>query len=207
MASLESLLTAAQLAKSLRNLISVERLNELAESETIPHIRFEGARLFQAGMAKKWLRENLVTEVAGCPIGSKMFTVNVMLKHSPGEYVPPVSLRGMSRHLIPLDVAGAENKPFPGVYFLCHEGVVVYVGQSVAVLSRVPQHCGVKTFSSAFYVPVPERDLNFVEMSFIKRLKPKYNVVGKNDARVLAKGSSASAELIASAEAVPMSCE
>jgi excinuclease UvrABC nuclease subunit len=64
-----------------------------------------------------------------------------------------------------------------GVYFLCYADTVVYVGQSINVISRLMTHItsDEKQFDSAFYIPVPEHQLASVELAFIRSLAPIYN--------------------------------
>jgi excinuclease UvrABC nuclease subunit len=68
---------------------------------------------------------------------------------------------------------------FSGVYFLCDADEVVYVGQSVAVLSRIMTHVMErnKRFDPdrIFFLPVPQSELLRAEGEFIRLLKPKYN--------------------------------
>jgi hypothetical protein len=64
-----------------------------------------------------------------------------------------------------------------GVYFLIHEGQVVYVGQSVDMRRRLADHIGegAKVFDSITFIPLPISQLNVVEARHIKRYLPRYN--------------------------------
>lgn len=61
------------------------------------------------------------------------------------------------------------------VYFLCHKGEVVYVGQTVDLAHRLKSHEKDKTFSSVYYIEVDQRSLLKVESEYIEKLMPKYN--------------------------------
>jgi hypothetical protein len=63
-----------------------------------------------------------------------------------------------------------------GVYFLCLDGDVVYVGQSIAVGVRVGSHAGSKPCDRIFALPVPPSELDAVEGAFIRILKPRLNM-------------------------------
>ncbi len=64
----------------------------------------------------------------------------------------------------------------PAVYFLCKEGEVVYVGQTVSMAGRMESHIrDNKQFDSVFFIPVPRSILSNVEKAFIKLLKPILN--------------------------------
>lgn len=62
----------------------------------------------------------------------------------------------------------------PGVYFLCQNNKVVYVGQSTNPSVRIVQHQADKKFDRVFLIPT--NDLDNVEYEYIKKLKPKYNI-------------------------------
>jgi len=68
-----------------------------------------------------------------------------------------------------------------GVYLLVQASVVVYVGQSVNPLGRLFAHAHgdahgpAKEFERAFFLPVPERELDSVEGALIRWLRPEYN--------------------------------
>lgn len=61
-----------------------------------------------------------------------------------------------------------------GVYFLIDEDKIVYVGQSVNIYARIPQHHE-KKFDRYAYVPCKPRLLNILESLYIHCLQPKLN--------------------------------
>jgi hypothetical protein len=63
-----------------------------------------------------------------------------------------------------------------GIYFLCKDKKVVYIGQSRDVLARVNGHIGLKEFDSVMSMLVPEGLLDEAEQYWIKRIKPDLNV-------------------------------
>lgn len=80
-----------------------------------------------------------------------------------------------------------------GIYFLKHEKTIVYVGQSVAVGSRISQHImdGSKTFDEVVIFYCDPTELDHWEGFFIRLLRPKYNGgVGKNFKNLSAPHSS-----------------
>jgi hypothetical protein len=187
MADLSSLLTAESMSEKLRHVVSADRLLELAACGSIPHYDVDGSVMFGPGETKEWLNHNLIVRRPGRHIGSAIVTiVNVMAPSKKRDAIP-VELSAIAGMLIPLGVQGAESIGVPGVYFLCHRGTVVYVGQSGNVLGRVGAHIGDKTFDSTWFVRVPQSDLDFVEGQLIRTLKPKYNHDKKG--RVIAPGT------------------
>ncbi len=61
----------------------------------------------------------------------------------------------------------------PCVYFLVRDGVVVYVGQSIALPGRIASHISNKDFDRVFYLEVPREHLNAIESAFIRALNPE----------------------------------
>ena len=68
------------------------------------------------------------------------------------------------------------NEIRSGIYFLCQDKKVVYIGQSKDVTTRVNAHTNSKEFDSVTAMLVPEELLDEVEQYWIKRVKPKLNV-------------------------------
>lgn len=63
-----------------------------------------------------------------------------------------------------------------GVYFLIRGAEIVYVGQSVSVMSRLSQHLrGGKDFDRFAFVPVEKKNLNVVEWAYINIFRPALN--------------------------------
>lgn len=79
-----------------------------------------------------------------------------------------------------------SNLPAPkwvtGIYFLFDGDEIVYVGQSVDIMTRIGAHLRDKIFDSFNYIECGLRDLNNLEATYILELKPKYNTtLPKND--------------------------
>jgi len=84
-----------------------------------------------------------------------------------------------------------------GVYFLCKDDDVVYVGKSVDVAARVRSHRSDKQFDRAFAVPVEEDRLDEVELAYINALQPPLNVIGKgNDPGIRQLDAAAMASVV-----------
>jgi hypothetical protein len=62
-----------------------------------------------------------------------------------------------------------------GIYFLCMDGEVVYIGQAQNVAARVTQHLAVKAFNGVFFLPCSKNDLEWLEYELIIEFKPKLN--------------------------------
>jgi hypothetical protein len=158
--------------------ITPERLIELAEAGYAPHYRIDGQGLFFKMMElREWLHRNLITVHAGMPMPTRLDMV------VPPETRPASDAPGSISSLDGLRHIDLARVVCPGVYFLCLDDEVVYVGQSVNVPTRVmthvieSRHPAGKTFDHAriFYLPTPESELLRVEAEFIRRLQPRYN--------------------------------
>lgn len=90
-------------------------------------------------------------------------------------------VRKEARHLIPDALKNIVNLTpveigYPsGVYFLCQDEKIVYVGQSVNPSSRIPHHYKDKKFNRVYLLPVPEKRLLETEYRYIRQFEPLYN--------------------------------
>jgi excisionase family DNA binding protein len=62
-----------------------------------------------------------------------------------------------------------------GIYFLIMAGEIVYVGQSVNILSRIAAHVQEKTFDSWHWVSCPPQSLDYWERKYLDELMPPLN--------------------------------
>lgn len=65
--------------------------------------------------------------------------------------------------------------PVCGLYFLIHQGKIVYVGQSVDVHTRLAYHRKRFTFDAVHIVECDRKDVGLMESAYIATLKPKHN--------------------------------
>jgi hypothetical protein len=146
--------------------ISIDRVRELTESGYMPCWRIDGGEiLFKLADVRRYIAKHLVQTQEGIPYPRALGVV--VTRPAPAEV--PTALCMISNLL--LSVPGVVC----GIYFLVDGDEVVYVGQSVDVAARVPQHTLDKTFSRSVFLPVAASDLTAVEHAFIHLLRPKYN--------------------------------
>jgi hypothetical protein len=64
-----------------------------------------------------------------------------------------------------------------GIYFLLDGEKIVYVGQSISLLSRVAKHWqeGAKPFNRVFFIECAQAELSHLEALYIDKFKPQYN--------------------------------
>jgi len=167
--------TAEEIANSLSNGISVDRILELADSGYMPHYRIDGGSpLFIISEVKDWVSKNIIHKCNGSVFPE---AIRVVLPAPPVVDRPPDSICNINM-LQQIPKYGYQ----PGVYFLCKNESVVYVGQSITPSSRVASHATSygKDFDRVYLLPVPISELNNVEAAFINHLKPKYQGRVKN---------------------------
>jgi hypothetical protein len=104
--------------------------------------------------------------------------MNEKLKRVVG-YLDQEVIEAISK-IISIDVHGLEKtpvrKPIPGVYFLFQDDVIIYIGKSKDVLSRVQAHKNnQKEFDHYTYVECDEDLLTAYERIFINKYKPIQN--------------------------------
>lgn len=77
---------------------------------------------------------------------------------------------------LPAERHSADESYLRGIYFLFKEGVVVYIGQSKNVLSRISAHksAGVD-FDEFAYRLCKQRELNWLEAAYTALHRPKLN--------------------------------
>jgi hypothetical protein len=71
--------------------------------------------------------------------------------------------------------AAATYEPPCGIYFLIYGQEIVYVGQSVNVISRMSEHARRIKFSRYAFAPFPAKHLDLVESLYIHLLRPRLN--------------------------------
>jgi len=151
--------------------LQITRVLELADAHLVPHWRIDGgAPLFNLREVKEWLaRTHILTRYEGKPVPLS-FVVATEVPAMATEV--PLPLRPMVKHLQFLPIAGQRA----GVYFLCIEDRVIYVGQSVCPAARVASHVAQgKVFDRAFVYPCLPEHMNMLEGALIKALTPELN--------------------------------
>jgi hypothetical protein len=158
--------TAQEIAEATK-LLSIERIIELSKSGYLPHYLIDNnVYLYNQAEVRRWIDINITTRSEG-----KNFP-DVIRLNVPALAItdqPPKSIWNIPNlQQIP------KHSYQTGVYFLCKEDEVVYVGQSINPATRISTHNQdvQKNFDRVYLMPVPESELNDVEGSFIHHLQP-----------------------------------
>jgi hypothetical protein len=102
----------------------------------------------------------------------------------PADIIPSCAeirlLRSMPRHGV-------------GIYFLCQDEKIVYVGKTTNFFIRMRNHAlGEFEFSGVKFLPCAESRLDILEREYIVRFKPKYNVVHNKTSTLLSDSAQGS---------------
>jgi len=146
--------------------ISAERIMELAEAKYIPHYSIDnGVPLFIQSEVKKWIANNILERVEGraFPDYIRLVTEGDKLTKK-----PPLCLSQIEN----LAQINAINYG-TGIYFLCKNGTVVYIGQSINPAVRIYNHKKNYAFEEVFFLSVPKSELDEVESAFITYIQPE----------------------------------
>lgn len=150
--------------------IETERLRGLADGGYAPHVRIDGGSpQFKIAELKRWAAVNMVERITGRDLPAPVRVI------APAELVRdfrkvPNSLR---------EIAGlcdiTDEIMRTGIYFLCRDGALIYIGQSVNAASRISDHYRKYEFETVLFLPWPADDLNRIEAALIRALRPPLN--------------------------------
>lgn len=149
--------------------VTASRIIDLAHAGFVPHYRIDGGEVrFKLPEVRKWATKNILQYSKGRDLPEPVVVVAHKPRANPQDVPYAIqavpNLRDMGDFLV-----GS------GVYFLCHNQEVVYVGQSVNIVARITAHTD-KRFDRVFFLPWPKDDLDRVEGAFIRTLRPPLNM-------------------------------
>jgi predicted GIY-YIG superfamily endonuclease len=173
MADIANLLTISQFCAKINGAMKPERILELCQCKMMPYYDVDGEFRLAYSEAKTWLNNNLVVQSKSVKLPEVIRVTDIVVKDTPSEI--PNELKDLSKHLQHLPMHSVTYANVSGVYFLCKDNKVVYIGQSVNVSQRVGNHISCKEFDYVYYVRCPKTELNYLEAKLIEAIKPKYN--------------------------------
>ncbi|WP_137138681.1 GIY-YIG nuclease family protein [Azospirillum brasilense] len=173
--------------------LTADKLIAFADAGYAPHWRIDGGPpLFRSSEVKPWVAQNLLQKEGGKDLPFSMRIVFVPDKPTHSAVVP-VSIQNIEN----LREISEVWRICPGVYFLCKNGEVVYVGQSVSPASRIASHDKNKDFDQVYFLPCPEFELNRVEAAFIRYLRPRLNGQNASGTMIAPASNGSDAEVLA----------
>lgn len=184
MADIANLLTIDQFCEKINWVLKPARILELCQSRMMPHYDVDGEIRLAYTEGKTWLNNNLVIQSQAIKLPDVIRVSDIVVKDVPVDI--PTELKDLSRHLQHLPLNSATYANVSGIYFLCKENKVVYVGQSTQVAQRVGNHICCKEFDYIYYIRCPKSELDYLETRLIEAIRPKYNF-NKNGKLVISK--------------------
>ncbi len=164
----------------LKELVGDEGIMQLAKDGILPHyiitnpITKEESYWFVPSELKEWLESNLVKYQKGH--FSPQFHFNYFDKDlMPAKSLIPQELSRISDLFeLPLEILRTP----PGIYFLCKDGKIVYIGQTANVARRITDHLSQidKEFDTVFYISCPLIKLRELESALLRYYKPPLNL-------------------------------
>lgn len=163
------LMNAAEVSEKIG--VAADRLTALAESGYVPHFIADGGNpMFKLSEVKKWCAENLLQRCDGRNLPEPVAVAIEGERHFSRFGLPPQLQQIPNLRKLTPSLVGS------GIYFLCHNDRLQYVGQSVNILQRVStHHISAHEFNVIYYIPWPKDDLNRIEAALIRTLQPPLN--------------------------------
>lgn len=164
------LITIDELIVKLKNFFTKKDILFFARNRYMPHHLLGGSAIgYRYKEVVKWIIENATRySDAGTNVHPAIIRFRSRIKKEAKQIIPD-ALKDIV-NITPVEIGYPS-----GVYFLCQDEKVVYVGQSVNPSSRIPQHYKDKKFNRAFLLPVPEHRLSQIEYRYIRQFEPLYN--------------------------------
>lgn len=179
MIEVNKLKKAEQIRGKVTEFLSPQDFIHLAEMEEVPHyiltnpLTKENTICFIQSDIDDWFQDYV--QYRNQKIAPQIiFHTNERAKFKvcPLSHVPPglASIKGLQQ--IPFN---AFDSP-AGIYFLCKEQEIVYIGQAQSVFARVSTHKREKEFDSVYFIPCHVEQLTPLETALIHFYKPKLNI-------------------------------
>jgi hypothetical protein len=167
---------------SLIEFVGRENILNLAKEGICPHYILtipstnEQKILFIRDEVDEWLQYHYLKKVSPDNLKEVRFNIFDLNKFSLDgqEEIPPLLYNIEELYKLPLENIYTSS----GVYFLCKGTKIVYIGQSKNISNRIITHLfeEKKEFIQVFFIRIPVSQLDDVEKSLIRYLKPIYNM-------------------------------
>lgn len=178
MLDIDKLRTADGLRGKITDILKPDDIIELAKKQEIPHyilinpLTKEEVFCFLPSEVNEWFRSFIYERPAISPVHLNFINYDSNeYKLGPADLIPQ-SL-AVIKQLKKIPLATFETPP--GIYFLCKDQEIVYIGQAQCVASRVLAHKTQKDYDSIFFIHCHINQLCPTEKALIRFFKPKLN--------------------------------
>lgn len=164
------LITIDELIIKLKKFFTKKDILDFAKNRYMPYHEIGGSQVgYRYKEVVSWIIKNASRySSAGTDVHPAIIRFRSRIRKEAKQLIPE-ALKDIV-NLTPVEIGYPS-----GVYFLCQDEKVVYVGQSVNPSSRIPHHYKDKKFNRVFLLPVPEKRLLEVEYRYIRQFEPLYN--------------------------------
>lgn len=187
MENINNLKRADELSGRFKKLVGNEGLIQLAKDGICPHYKVihpitkEENILFIQPEVNQWFVDNYTTYISGGFTTKFDFYYFDRDNFAPKrkENVPPELIKIKDLFELPLETISTPS----GIYFLCADRKIKYIGQSHNVARRICDHMNDKTkqFNSVYFITCSISELRTLESALIRYFKPEYNATIKNE--------------------------
>jgi len=182
MKTITQLKEAKELNSKLLRIITPDQILEFAKQGLCPHYRAYNPvnksvkYLFASNEINEWFNKNYIQFVKG----AMNFELKIVEFNNPKIKTNVPGQLSQIEDLYEVDIDSLCD--VSGIYFLCFNEEVIYVGQSVSIGNRVMTHkrSKVNKFNKVFFIFCPKHQLDYFESYFINLFNPKNNKVKKH---------------------------
>jgi len=163
----------------LKEIVGDEGVLQLAKNGICPHyiitnpITREESIWFIPSEINEWFETNFINYRDGAFVQNYTFVHFNKELHKANGTIPNELCKIKELYHLPIEHISTP----PGIYFLCKNGKIQYIGQAVNVASRVITHIteGLKDFDSVFFITCSINRLTQLESSLIRYFQPELN--------------------------------
>ena len=180
---LNKLKSAKNITGKIKEFFSDSELIEMANNALCPHyivynpLKKTNEVCFIQAELNSWMIDNLIKQrrfVLEQELNIQYVDYDIH-KISETDIVPSELTRIKSLLKLPIALISTP----PGVYFLCKEQNIVYIGKAKNVYARILNHIdeGIKKFDRVYFIPCHINNITPFETALLKCFKPPLNAV------------------------------
>jgi hypothetical protein len=163
----------------LKEIVGDEGVLQLAKDGICPHyiitnpITMEESIWFIPSEINNWFDSNYINYRNSAFVQNYTFVHFNKDMHKASGSIPDELCKIKELYHLPIEHISTP----PGIYFLCKDGVIKYIGQASNIANRVITHVteGLKDFDSVFFITCSINRLTELESSLIRYFQPELN--------------------------------
>lgn len=164
----------------IKEIIGDDGVLQLAKDGVCPHyiitnpLTKEESIWFVPSEINEWFERNYINYREGNFVTKYSFVYFNKDIHKASGKVPDELIKIKNLYHLPIEYISTP----PGIYFLCKNNKIRYIGQASNISNRVITHIseGVKDFDSIYFITCPINRLTEIESALIRYLQPDLNL-------------------------------